>query len=53
VLAADGREIGLIRVDGAVANVAFGGPALDTLYLTSGSRLIRLPTLTRGYQTGR
>ncbi len=52
VLAADGREIGFIRVDGAVANVAFGGPARDTLYLTSGSRLIRLPTLTRGYQSG-
>jgi len=53
VLAPDGREIGLIRVDGAVANVAFGGPGFDTLYLTSGSRLIRLPTLTRGYQVGR
>jgi gluconolactonase len=53
VLAPDGREIGLIRVDGAVANVAFGGPAFDTLYLTSGSRLIRLPTLTRGFQVGR
>ena len=44
------KLLGTIRVGGPVANVTFGGPNRDTLFLTAQSRLIRIKTKTKGYQ---
>lgn len=44
------KLLGTIRVGGPVANVTFGGPNRDTLFLTAQSRLIRVKTKTKGYQ---
>ncbi len=48
VFAPDGRWLGTIRVGGSVANVTFGGPKRDILFLTAHDRLIRIPTKTQG-----
>jgi gluconolactonase len=44
------KLLGIIRVSGPVANVTFGGPNRDILFLTAQSRLIRIKTKTKGYQ---
>ena len=50
VFAPDGRLLGTIRVGGPVANVTYGGPKRDILFLTAHDRLIRIPTKTQGHQ---
>ncbi len=44
------KLLGTIRVGGPVANLTFGGPNRDILFLTAHNRLIRIKTKTKGYQ---
>lgn len=48
VFTPQGKQIGLIRTGAGVANVTFGGPGRNLLFLTSKDRLLVVPTLTRG-----
>ncbi|MGB3723741.1 MAG: SMP-30/gluconolactonase/LRE family protein, partial [Pacificimonas sp.] len=48
VFSPEARLLGRIRTGGPVANVAFGGPERDWLYLTANDRLVRVRTGTRG-----
>lgn len=48
VLTPGGKLLGRIRTGGPVANVAFGGPERNWLYLTANDRLVRVSTATRG-----
>lgn len=48
VIAPQGRTLGVIETGGPIANCAFGGPRGDVLYMTSGNRIARVKTLTRG-----
>lgn len=47
-IAADGELIGKIRVLETVANLAFGGPKRNRLFITAGGTLYGLFTGTRG-----
>ena len=48
VYAPDGTWLGKIGVPETVANLCFGGPDRDTLYIAATTSLYRLPTRTRG-----
>ena len=48
VITPQGRTLGVIETGGPIANCAFGGPGGDVLYMTSGSKLARVRTKTRG-----
>jgi gluconolactonase len=47
VIAPDGTLLGIIETGGPASNAAWGGEG-RTLYITSGSRIFRLQTATRG-----
>lgn len=46
VLSPEGKTLGLIDTGGAAANCTFGSEDGKTLFITAGSRLLRLPLLT-------
>lgn len=48
VYAPDGTRLGKIAVPETVANVCFGGPGGDVLYIAATTSLYRVRTLTRG-----
>ena len=48
VLSPEGLHLGTIRTETASANCAFGGADGTELFITAGSRLLRIRTLTRG-----
>jgi gluconolactonase len=48
VFDAKGEYLGTIKVDRQPANVAFGGPGKQTLYITAREGLYRVETLARG-----
>ena len=43
-----GNQLGVIRVPEVPRNMAFGGPSLNTLYITAGDSLYSLETRVRG-----
>jgi gluconolactonase len=45
----DGRHLGTILMPEQPANLAWGGPGLDTLYITATTSVYRLKTLARGF----
>ncbi len=47
VLSPDGKLLGRIVTGKATANLAFGGPDGQTLFITAHDALLRVPTLTR------
>lgn len=49
VISPEGERLGLIRTGKRIANVTFGGPEGNILYMTSHDILVRVPTLTKGY----
>lgn len=49
VISPEGKKLGLIRTGKLVANVTFGGPEGNILYMTSADILARVPTLVTGY----
>lgn len=49
-IAPDGALIGKIRVPETVANLTFGGPKRNRLFITAGATLYSLFTGTRGVQ---
>jgi gluconolactonase len=48
VITPQGRTLGVIECGGPTANCAFGGPRGDVLYMTSGDKIARVQTRTRG-----
>jgi len=48
ILAADGRELGLISRDVPISNCVFGGPDGRTLYMTSNHEVLELHTNVQG-----
>ncbi len=52
VLHPDGTLLGTIPVPEVVGNLAFGGPDLDTLYITATTSLYRIQLATRGASAG-
>jgi gluconolactonase len=48
VYAPDGRRLGAIPVPEPIANLCFGGPEFDTVFIAATSALYRLPTRVRG-----
>lgn len=48
IFAPDGRQLGKIAVPEVVANLCFGGPDRDTLFIAATTSLYRLRTRTRG-----
>lgn len=48
VMTPEGQTLGVIETGGPIANCTFGGPNGDVLYMTSGNRIARIKTLTRG-----
>ncbi|GAA4552109.1 SMP-30/gluconolactonase/LRE family protein [Amycolatopsis samaneae] len=53
VFAPDGTRLGRIGVPEKVSNLCFGGPDLDTLYITASTGLYRFRTRVRGCFPGR
>jgi gluconolactonase len=54
VFDASGKELEVIAVPkNWTANVTFGGPKLDTLFITASDCLYRIKTVTRGLQPGK
>jgi len=49
VISPAGERLGLIRTGKPVANVTFGGPDGNILYMTSADILARVPTLVTGF----
>ena len=49
VISPEGERLGLIRTGKPVANVTFGGPDGNVLYMTSADILARVPTLVNGH----
>jgi gluconolactonase len=49
VISPEGERLGLIRTGKPVANVTFGGPDGNVLYMTSADILARVPTLAKGH----
>ena len=49
VFSPDGRRLGLIPTPEAPTNVEFGGPKNNTLYITAGKGLYRIPTTMTGF----
>ena len=48
VISAEGERLGVIETPELAANLAWGGPAGTTLFITASTRLLRLETLVRG-----
>lgn len=49
VISREGERLGLIRTGKPIANVTFGGPDGNVLYMTSADILARVPTLAKGH----
>ena len=49
VISPEGERLGLIRTGKPIANVTFGGPDGNVLYLTSADILARVPTMVQGH----
>lgn len=49
VISPEGERLGLIRTGKPIANVTFGGPEGNVLYMTSADILARVPTLVDGH----
>jgi gluconolactonase len=52
VVQADGRRLGVLSIPENPANIAFGGPAFGTLYLTARTSLYAVETTVRGIAPG-
>jgi len=50
VISPEGERLGLIQTGKPVANVTFGGPDGNILYMTSADILARVPTLATGHE---
>ena len=48
ILNADGSKVGVIPLDEHPANICFGGPKMQTLYITARKSLYRLKTTATG-----
>ncbi|CAM3645018.1 SMP-30/gluconolactonase/LRE family protein [Litorimonas haliclonae] len=49
MISPEGERLGLIQTGKPVANVTFGGPDGNVLYMTSADILARVPTLVKGH----
>ena len=47
ILSPTGELLGMINLDSNASNVGFGGPSGSTLFITNGSRVLQVETLTR------
>lgn len=52
VLSKDGEKLTSIRIPESPANVAFGGPEMDTLYVTARTSIYAVPTNRKGLRPG-
>ena len=52
VLEPDGSRLGVFEMEEHAANLAFGGPAFSTLYLTAGTSVYSVETAVRGIAPG-
>ena len=52
VLDPDGRRLGVFEMEEHAANLAFGGPAFSTLYLTAATSVYSVETAVRGIAPG-
>ncbi|HTR00667.1 MAG TPA: SMP-30/gluconolactonase/LRE family protein [Candidatus Acidoferrum sp.] len=48
IFSSQGELLGIIRLPDAAANMAFGGNSAHTLFITAGTRLMKVETRTRG-----